>query len=113
MEFMIVTFILLMGVLMAIPYVILYRRLLNILKKEYPEKWKELDEPEFLDDSGVRETGRFLRFLWRPQGIVDPDHLKMIRRIRTGVIVEMVLIGGPILYFVIKFVLSTLILTVS
>ena len=51
MEQMILPFPLLIGGIFAGLYLISHRRLLNRLKKDYPEKWKQLGEPEFSDDS--------------------------------------------------------------
>jgi len=77
MEQMILTFPILLGFIFIGLYLISHSRLLNFLKNNYPEKWKELGEPEFLDDSDAGDIKRFLHFLRSPNDIEDPEVIKM------------------------------------
>ena len=105
---MILTFLILIGGIFAGFYLILYRRLLNRLKNNYPEKWKELGEPGFSDDSDARDIKRFLKFIRSADDIQDPELVKMKSRTKTFLIIGLILIGGPLLYWIIRFLILSL-----
>lgn len=108
MEQMILTFSLFIGGIFLGLYLISHRRLLNRLKNNYPEKWKQLGEPEFSDDSDARDMKRFLRFLRSPNNIEDPELIKMKSKTKTSLIIGVILIGGPLSYWIVRFLISIL-----
>ena len=105
MEQMILTFPILIGCIFVGLYLISYRRLLNFLKNNYPEKWKQLGEPGFFDDSGARNIKRFLHFLRSPNDIEDPEVIKMKSKTKTLLIIGVILIGGPLSYWIVRFLI--------
>jgi hypothetical protein len=105
MEQMILTFPILIGVIFIGLYLISHSRLLNFLKNNYPEKWTELGEPEFIHDSDARDIKRFLQFLRGPNGIEDPKVIKMKSKTKTFLIIGVVLIGGSLSYWIVRFLI--------
>lgn len=75
------------------------------MKNNYPEKWKELGEPEFIDDSDASDIKRFLQFLKSPNDIEDPEVVKMKSKTKTFLIVGVILIGGPLSYWIVRFLI--------
>ena len=100
---MIVTFIIVIGGVFLGLYLVSYRRLLNALKNNYPEKWKQLGEPGFFDDSDARDIKSFLKFLKSANDIEDIDLIKMKSNTKTFLIVGVILIGGSLSYWIIRF----------
>jgi len=105
MEQMILTFPILIGAIFVGLYLISYRRLLNLLKNNYPEKWNQLGRPEFFDDSGAGDIKRFVRFLRGPNDIEDPEVIKMKSKTKTFLIIGLILIGGPLSYWIVRFLI--------
>ena len=103
MEQMILTFPILIGVIFIGLYLISHSRLLNFLKNNYPEKWKELGEPEFIHDSDARDMKRFLQFLKSPNDIEDSEVIKMKSKTKTLLIIGVALIGGSLSYWIVRF----------
>ena len=101
----ILTFPILIGCIFVGLYLISYRRLLNFLKNKYPEKWKQLGEPEFFDDSDACDMKRFLQFLRSPNNIEDPEIIKMKSKTKTLFIIGVILIGGPLSYWIVRFLI--------
>ena len=108
MEQIILAFPILIGVIFIGLYLISHRRLLNLLKNNYPEKWKQLGELEFSDDSDARDMKRFLHFLRSPNDIEDPEVIKMKSKTKTLLIIGVILIGGPLSYWIVRFLILCL-----
>ena len=108
MEQMIVAFTIVIGGVFLGLYLISYRRLLNVLKNNYPEKWKQLGEPGFFDDSDARDMKRFLQFLRSPTDIEDTDLIQMKSKTKSFLIIGAVLIGGSLSYWIIRFLIVLL-----
>jgi hypothetical protein len=105
MEQMIFTFPILLGVIFIGLYLISHSRLLNFLKNNYPEKWKELGEPEFIDDSDAGDMKRFIQFLRSPNDIEDPEVINMKSKTKTFLIIGVILIGGSLSYWIVRFLI--------
>lgn len=105
MEQIIVTFTILIGGVFLGLYLISYRRLLNVLKNDYPEKWKQVGEPGFFDDSDARDIKSFLKFLESANDVKDTDLIKMKSKTKSFLIIGVLLIGGPLLYWIIRFLI--------
>jgi len=78
------------------------------LKNNYPEKWKQLGKPGFFDDSGARDMKRFIQFLRVPKEIEDPAIIKMKLLTKTLLIIGIILIGGSLSYWIIRFLILLL-----
>jgi len=105
MEQIISAFTISIGVIFIGLYLISYRRLLNFLKNNYPEKWKQLGKPEFFDDSGARNIKGFLQSLKSPNHIEDLKVIKMKSTTKTLLIIGVILIGGSLSYWIIRFLI--------
>ena len=105
MEQMILTFPILLGVIFIGLYLISHSRLLNFLKNNYPEKWKELGEPEFIYDSDAGDIKRFLHFLRSPNDIGNPELIKMKSRTKTFLIIGAILIAASLSYWIVRFLI--------
>ena len=105
---MILIFLILIGGIFAGFYLITYRRLLNHLENNDPEKWKGLGRPEFSDDSDARDIKRFLQFLRSTDDIQDTELIKMKSRTKVFLFIGVILIGGPLLYWIISFFVLSL-----
>ena len=100
---MILTFPVLIGVIFIGLYLISHSRLLNFLKNNYPEKWEELGKPEFIYDSDADDIKRFLQFLKIPNDIEDPELINMKSKTKTFLIIGIILIGGSLSYWIVRF----------
>lgn len=105
MEQIIVTFPVFIGVIFIGLYLISHGRLLNILKKNHPEKWKELGGPEFIHDSDARDMKRFIQFLLSHNDIENPEVIKMKAVTKTFLIIGLMLIGVSLSYWIVKFII--------
>jgi hypothetical protein len=108
MEKMILFFTILTGVIFIGFYLISYRRLLHFLKNNYPEKWKQLGEPGFFDDSDARDIKRFLQFLRSPTDIEDPEVIRMKSATKKLLLIGVILIAGSLSYWIIRFLIVLL-----
>jgi hypothetical protein len=107
MEQMILAFSILLGGIFAGLYLISYRRLLILLKNRYPEKWKDLGKPEFLGVDACN-LGRFLQFLRNPGDMEDSELIQMKSQTKMFLIIGLMLIGGSLSYWCIRFLIFSL-----
>lgn len=87
------------GVMFICLYVYSYRRLMNLLKARFPERWQGLEEGEITADSDIRETKKMLHFLESSDDLKDPELTRLKSVARLSVILGGICIGALVAYW--------------